>query len=256
MVKIDQYSVSTVPLEMFFGETFLSLGTGFFWRFKEEIFLITNWHNVSGKNPTTGKHLSPTLAEPDRLRVWWNVRNQLGNKAAVEHTIRDHDGTPLWLVHPQHRRAVDVVALPIVVPANADPYPINEMEQDDLLIQVGMDVFVLGYPFGIGPAGLPVWKRGSIAVEPQVAEAAGASPIFIDTASRPGMSGSPVIRRSWGIAQLATGDTSMGITTATKFIGIYSGRIEAADPLDAQLGMMWPAKLINEIVSGQLVEAA
>ena len=36
-----------------------------------------------------------------------------------------------------------------------------------------------------------------------------------------------------------------------KFVGVYSGRLAAADPLDAQLGIAWPASLVSEIVSGQ-----
>jgi hypothetical protein len=37
---------------------------------------------------------------------------------------------------------------------------------------------------------------------------------------------------------------------ATRFIGVYSGRFAAADPLDAQLGFAWPAALLAEIISG------
>ncbi|UES55387.1 hypothetical protein GFK91_07060 [Roseibium aggregatum] len=250
MPTIDQYSVSTVPVEMFFNETFLSLGTGFVWESSGQIFLITNWHNVSGRNPNTGAHLSTTLAEPNKLRVWWNVRNQLGNKQAVEHNLLDDEGRPLWFVHPDHQQGVDAVALPVLLPDIIEPYPITAMEQRDLEIQIGMDVFVLGYPFGITQGGLPVWKRGSIATEPQLANTGNQRHLLLDTASRPGMSGSPVIRKAWGSYMLTDGSVAMGHGSATKLVGIYSGRLAANDPLDAQLGIMWPAVLLNEIVSG------
>ena len=35
-----------------------------------------------------------------------------------------------------------------------------------------MEVFILGYPFEIKPPAYPVWKRGSIASEPQLARLA------------------------------------------------------------------------------------
>ncbi|TGS65556.1 hypothetical protein EN844_19370 [Mesorhizobium sp. M3A.F.Ca.ET.201.01.1.1] len=108
VVMIDSYSVSTVPLEMLFNQTNLSQGTGFIWKVGNDFFLITNWHNLSGKNPFTGKHLSATLAEPNAVRVWWNVRDKLGHKAGIEHSIRDNDGHPLWYIHPVHGRKIDV----------------------------------------------------------------------------------------------------------------------------------------------------
>lgn len=246
MSIIDQYSLATVPLEMFFNDTHLAMGTGFVWKAGEQFFLITNWHNLSGRDPITGKHLSKTAAEPNRLHIWWNKKEMLGGKFRMVHNIRDPHDTPLWWVHPTHGNAVDVVALPIAAPADAEMYPINSMPADTLSIQIGMDVFVLGYPFGIGPAGLPIWKRGSIASEPNLASA---GLILVDTASRPGMSGSPVIRRSWG-THILEDSIETGQETATKFVGVYSGRIASTDPLDAELGLTWPAYLLAEIVAG------
>ncbi|AZO29998.1 trypsin-like peptidase domain-containing protein [Mesorhizobium sp. M1B.F.Ca.ET.045.04.1.1] len=252
MPNIDKYSVSTVPLEMFFNQTNLSQGTGFIWQTENDFFLITNWHNVSGKNPFTGKHLSNTLAEPNIVRAWWNVRGQLGSKRSVDHPLRDNNDRPLWFVHPAHGRKVDVVALPVSPNDHLEAYPITAMEQIDLQIEIGMDVFVLGYPFGIAQqGGLPIWKRASLASEPEVAGAGGDLHMLLDTASRPGMSGSPIIRRSWGTALMANGGVGMMTGSATKFVGVYSGRIMAQDPLDAQLGIGWPASLVGEIVAGK-----
>lgn len=248
MIVIDQYSVSTVPIEMYFDQTKLSLGTAFIWESGGNYFLITNWHNLSGRDTFSGKHLSPTAAEPNNIKVWFNAKGKLGQRVAGQLAIRDTNHRPFWLCHPQHGAKIDVVALPVAPPAEADMYPINLMSNDNLEIQVGMDVFVLGYPYGIGVAALPVWKRASIASEPKLLLD---QPFFlIDTAGRPGMSGSPVIRRSWGTHMIEHGSISMGPGSATKFVGIYSGRIASADPLDAQLGLTWPANLVEEIVTG------
>jgi S1-C subfamily serine protease len=249
-VEIDIYSTSCLPIRMAFGDTELGLGTGFIWQSATESYLITNWHNVTGKNPFTGKHLSETAAEPDRLRVYWMKKSAPQQRVVHEHVLRDDAGAPTWLVHPSLRQKVDVVALPLQVPADAHPFPINQLPADAITVPIATDVYVLGYPFGIGPAGLPIWKRGSIASEPQVLDPTRPC-VFIDTASRPGMSGSPVIARASGAVAMEDGSVVMNQASATRFVGVYSGRLHAADALDAQLGMMWPANFVREIVNGR-----
>jgi hypothetical protein len=143
-----------------------------------------------------------------------------------------------------------VVALPLEIAQDVEPYPINHMPSDDLAFAIGMDVFVIGYPYGLGSNGLPVWKRASVASEPNMFVESQMH-IYIDTASRPGMSGGPVIRRSYGSHHMRDGTSNMGEKVRTKFVGVYSGRVTARDPLDAQLGMMWPAEFVSEIVAGE-----
>jgi hypothetical protein len=111
--------------------------------------------------------------------------------------IRDEDDQPLWLVHPSRR--FDIAVLPI--PSRPKEltialYPLNVLANAALRIEIGMEVFILGYPFEIKLPANPVWKRGSIASEPQLVRMM-ADYMLVDTASRPGMSGAPVIRRSW-----------------------------------------------------------
>jgi hypothetical protein len=251
MPTIDQYTLATVPIETYFGARKLAMGTAFVCEKDGNFYLITNWHNLSGKDPDTGKHLSKTLAEPDRMTVWWNLKGQMAGKFSATVLIRDPTtNRPLWRVHAVHGNKVDVVALPVTPLPTAEMYPINGMQSDSLLIQIGMDVYILGYPYGMGLVGLPVWKRASIATEPELVGIAPA-PLYmlVDTASRPGMSGSPVIRRSWAIHLPKAGGTSVGNPTATELVGIYSGRIASSDPLDAELGMVWPVPLIWEILA-------
>src|SRR5260370_15689560 len=113
-----------------------------------------------------------------------------------------------------------------------------------------MDVYILGYPFGTAPPGFPVWKRGSIASEPDLTRI-GTGYMLVDTASRPGMSGAPVIRRSWGTHLLEGSAISSDSTPQSKFIDVYSGLLHTKDPTDAQIGMVWPVDDIQEIIWGQ-----
>src|SRR5271166_1453973 len=114
-----------------------------------------------------------------------------------------------------------------------------------------MDVFIIGYPFTVSPPAYPVWKRGSIASEPDLVRMT-TGYYLVDTASRPGMSGSPVILRSWTNNFVEGGMRALSDTPATNFIGVYSGRLRTTDPTDAQIGMVWPASDIEDIIVGNV----
>jgi Trypsin-like peptidase domain len=180
---------------------------------------------------------SPLDAERARLR-----------KEGFE-DLRSADGAPLWWVHPQHGNEVDVVALPIKPHTDAEMYPINGMPSAPLIAAVGTDIFVLGYPFGIGPAAFQYGSAGA-SLPNQIFSTINYTSSC--TASHPGMSGAPVIRRSWGSHSYENGSVvSNTLGAATKFVGVYSGRWASSDPFDAQLGLAWPAALVTEIVSGR-----
>jgi hypothetical protein len=86
--------------------------------------------------------------------------------------------------------------------------------------------FILGYPFGNAPPAFPVWKRGSIASEPDLVWMT-TGYYLVDTASRPGMSGSPVILRDWTNDYVVEAVRAFNDKPATNFLGVYSGRLHA-----------------------------
>jgi hypothetical protein len=252
MPEIDNYSLCTIPIIQFFCDTELGTATGFIWRRHGVDYLITNWHVVAMVDPNTGANLHAKAARPDRLHLQLNQSGLRWGKIPLDLPLYDADRRPTWLVHPVHGRKVDVAIITLPsCPQGAGYYSINEaMPRDEqLAIRISMDVFVLGYPFGAGPPGLPIWKRGSIATEPQLAPIADKY-FLIDSASRPGMSGAPVVLRSWGTRVTEEGATYTIAGSATRFIGVYSGRRATRDFLEAQLGMVWPAELIEVIIAG------
>ena len=97
-------------------------------------------------------------------------------------------------------------------------------------------------------ARLPRLETGNIASEPDLVPL-GPKHLLVDTASLPGMSGSPVIRRSWTNHLVDANYTSDDRRIATKFIGVYSGRRLSATRSDTQLGMVWPASNIADILA-------
>lgn len=256
---IDLYSFSTVPIQMRFRDTGLGSATAFVWREGEQCYLVTNWHNVTGINPFTHNHLSKHASEPDNVLVCLNVENEGSQKVVVKYNLVDAENNPLWLVHPTWREQVDVIVLPIDTPPPVAPYPINEMSNVPLAVLVGMDVFILGYPFPVDLqsasriGGVPVWKRGSIASEPQLAVES--RYMLVDTASRPGMSGSPVLRREWGAAPMEGNSVNLYTGPVTRLVGVYSGRLKPANSVEAELGIVWPARLIAEIIKGNLYDS-
>ena len=68
-VSTIKQKLSYVPIqiEMYFKTCALSLGTAFVYANNDKEFFVTNWHNVTGRNPETGKPMSNTGAIPDSI---------------------------------------------------------------------------------------------------------------------------------------------------------------------------------------------
>ncbi len=247
-------SLASVRLEMFFSQTNLCLATGtaFFYRKERSVFLITNWHNVTGINPRTKKPIGNSAGRPDIIRfklfkkngdefTWYYLNAKLYSDDYME--------IPYWLIHPKYREQVDVIALEIVSPSGLSFIAINDAELNfkEFNPVVADDVFIIGFPYNITHKGVfPIWKRASIATEPEF-DYEDKPLILVDTASRSGMSGSPVILRRNAIWR----ESNPGFGTRLCFLGIYSGRILGETELEAQLGIVWKKHLIGEIIEGK-----
>lgn len=262
MAKIipDQLSLTTHHLHLCFSQTdaVLSSGTGFIYEYQDAYYLITNWHNVSGRNPLTGECLSETLAVPDIISTLFRSKEQPAN-CQKENLLLYRDNqmaNPAWYEHPTYGKSVDIVALPIPLSISNQYklFPINSIAFDTKYKEeVADDAFVIGYPFSDTTyLQLPIWKRASIASEPDV-NIDQLPKILIDTATRSGLSGSPVIMQRVGIhgmtGSIPTDDVEFG--RIRSFLGIYSGRI-GKDEFKAQLGIVWKARAITEIIEGKV----
>jgi hypothetical protein len=152
----------------------LATGTGFFYKWNGQFFLITNWHNVTGRNPQTLKPLCKHGGIPDRVKFKVRYLGSYADWTTIERALyEDTDDSapskPVWLEHAYHNKIL-VIAIPIPIPAGGEVTTINEVNTARLLLRVPTDVFVLGYPKGISGGGeFPIWKRASIATEPDTA---------------------------------------------------------------------------------------
>jgi hypothetical protein len=242
----------------------IAIATGFFWQHNDYFYLITNWHNATGWDLINNKGMSDWAAQPTHFEMPLLLKSDEATEKNGYMAIRkrydialyDNDGKPKWLEHPIFGNKVDVVALRIAqVDDSLVSRPINTLENFvDYDPHVGDDVFVLGYPGGIdGGHELAIWKRGSIASQPYF-DVDQLPKLLIDTATRRGMSGGPVIARRNGITVPKGATTaSVGfsgaeiIGQADTFLGVYSGRI-GDDPMGLQLGIVWKASVLDEIV--------
>lgn len=237
--------------------------SGFYWKHDNRLYLVTNWHNVTGWDPLRDQALDgPTAFTPTHVDVSLLHRASEENpdllkRARYKLALYDVNGDPAWLEHPTHGRAVDVVALEVCLDDESIHTP--ALNDHDELVDfdpgMGDDVFVMGFPHGLsGADGLAIWKRGSIATLP-ARDIDGLPKLLIDTATRKGMSGSPVlVRRSGLIRQRGVqSDAPMVdsdiIGTAEGFLGVYSGRL-GDDDFSVQLGLVWRSEVIDEIICG------
>ncbi len=238
-------SVQSLFLEMSFGPQVLSTGTGFVVNARSGPVLVTNWHNVSGRHPQTREPLSKTGGIPDRLRIVHNRANSLGSWVRREEPLVAN-GAPRWIEHPQLGDAADIVALPLTDLADVEIYPYDLANGPNVLVGPADPVSVVGFPFGLSGGGsLAIWATGFMASEPDI-DYNDLPVLLIDCRARPGQSGSAVVaHRSGGAVAMADGSSAMFGGPITKFLGIYSGRIND----QSDLGIVWKARAIADLVN-------
>jgi hypothetical protein len=202
--SLDKLSYVAIPLLILSGrDNILSICTGFIYEKDSKYYLISNWHCFTGKNPNTNKPLDGDFVLPAKVQVpFQKTKTPLISWKRKSYNLIDESTNPLWLIHPKHKNKVDVVALEIKCPEDVFLYPINHQDLEDHNPVVADDVFILGFPFNLRSGGnFPIWKRASIATEPDIPYN-NKPQILVDTASREGMSGAPVIFRRNGIHNL------------------------------------------------------
>lgn len=255
-VTLDKLSYCSVPVVARRGPICLASCTGFFYKNNDSYYLITNWHNVTGIDYVNRRRTSGTGGSPSELEIpiLHKDRSQGIRWKRIQVRLYDNDKNPQWLIHPQFSRSVDVVALELGAVDNEDeimPAAINEISFDTVNPRIADDVFVLGFPLGIRPiSNFPLWKRGSLATEPELDH--GDLPrMLIDSSTKAGMSGSPVIIRKSGIDNLVgTVKNDMTLSMVEDFIGVYSGRAVSDKEELSELGIVWKRKVIEEIIQG------
>lgn len=250
-VPIDRSTMRSLHLTMGDEGGDIAHGTGFIVDYQNDLFLITNRHNLTGKNEWN-RAMNRTGRTPTSL----DVRGQfgmLGQFSTTVYNLYDEDGDALWFEHPQYKRLVDVVALEIDADMpNLDPYVIDESPTPEPILRVTDEVHVIGFPFHIdrGHLGVPVWTRASVASEP-IINYEGRPRFLVDSRTRTGQSGSPVVLHQ-AIAFDVDSPVAEGIDnfypSADRLLGVYSGRINE----ESDMGFVWKTAAIREILEAKV----
>jgi hypothetical protein len=245
MTTISLPSVQSLLIEMAVNGQPLGTGTGFVAVAPKGPVLVTNWHNVTGRNPQTKKPLSPTGAVPDEIRIIHNRKDKLG-----EWLVRSErlyvDGKPNWYEHSTLGDKADVVALLLTALDDVHLHPHQLTGGPQLAVLPAEPISVVGFPFGLQAGGsLAVWATGFVASEPAI-DFNGLPLFLIDCRTRPGQSGSAVIaHRNGGAVAMEDGSTSIFAGPVTRFLGVYSGRIND----QSDIGLVWKATAVAQLVA-------
>lgn len=249
---IARPSLASLLIRIKYNDTELATGTAFTVLTSRGLFLITNRHNVTGRDQITGNPLDKTNAAIPNKIIISHVKEASApewvEKTELLYENGDLNGKQLWIEHPKLGTKADFVALPLTSLDDVIPvaYDLKDTGPNISLAPAEI-VSVVGFPFGLTAGGsFAVWATGFIATEPTIDY--NDLPIqLIDCRSRQGQSGSPVLAYRAGGA-VTFEDKSQVIGGANnpvcRFVGIYSGRIRG----DSDLGMVWKVSAIKELI--------
>lgn len=284
-------SNSVVHLTMRFEKTILAIGTGVVYERDGKSYVVTAWHNLTGRHPDNLKFQSAQNAVPDNVVVNIVVsRGAFGaSRMSIILPLMD-ENQALFLIHPTGWPRVDVAAIPFDpmgnlkfefhkfdggvveglislldtgttnIPAELCPiqrYLVPDQAVIDLWmnnVEVTEELFIPGYPHNVQDYySQPVWKRATIASSVQDGWNR-QSKFLVDSASKSGMSGSPVLYYSPKGAVSVGGSSYRFDTDVAILAGVYVGREGVTDQADPQIGIVWHRSVIDEIIDGGCFE--
>jgi len=277
----SRYSQSPFQILIYDQIGLISTGTGFFYEFNNENYLITNWHNVSGRHFLTKEKLDLKYG---RLPTYIEAKLATDCPESYGFTTQSYrieiyqEFKPTWFEHPTLGSNCDLIAIKMEKPLGVTKnfhVPSNRIGNTRIPVKPGNTVFVLGFPKSISVyIGLPIWKSGYIASEPfydvtidgKVSKIGGLESgiklpaFFIDTQTKEGMSGSPVFANyigNWNMKNpyqelnpdspdfKKSNEIAIG-ENRLEFVGCYSGRVGKKEE-GATLGLCWKEDTIKVI---------
>jgi hypothetical protein len=251
-ILVDPLSLTSLHVDLKFNSISLSSASAFIVRWEKSYYVVTNWHVVTGHDADSNKCLDKIhAAVPNTMTVRFHAKGRLGGWISVDINLLDEEGEKLWLEHPLGR-LVDVAAIKISpeIASQVNLFPLDLALADiDMVAMPAMPVSVIGYPLGLSAGeSWPIWKTGHIASDPDIDFEIGRPAFLIDATTRSGMSGSPVVMRLESYSQ-ADGSQILAGGVATKFMGIYAGRIHE----ESEIGRVWRPFVLSELFESKLL---
>ncbi len=212
---------SVVPIVLRYNGVRLAIGSGFLYCKGGKLYLVTAWHNLSGRDSISLDVLSSKGALPNEIAI--DFPHAVNNGATTDYfrtsvviPLEDDGGCNYW-VHSQKWPRVDVAVIPLDTAASyktetrvpegdiycgsttlifnvgqslsAIPCVMHTRRPGTEAHSAGDDLFIIGYPEGVTDyLSNPIWKRATIAVEYDQGWN-GNNRFLVDSATRKGLSG-------------------------------------------------------------------
>lgn len=228
----------------------LGMATAFIVWYADRLFLITNWHVVTGKNAETG--VLQCKQQPTRIKVFYRLKTNTDEVVWIEKIEELYNSNgETFILHPAHENndlgniRIDVVAIPIFETDNLEYFPIRLKK--DLIkphLKPTEHISVIGFPHGQAVNGmLPIWKTGHLAHDFYINYLG--KPVFlIDVTTKPSMSGSPAVSKIINQFERTDEPELVLVRDTDTFLGVYSGRTSPR----SDLGMVWRKEIIFEML--------
>ncbi len=249
VINLLQPSFQSLLIQPCFDGKELGTGTGFIVETQKGPCLITNRHNVTGRNNFTGECLRDDKAIPNEINIFHNKKGVLGSWVLRKELLQN-DGINVWVEHPSFKDKADFVAIHLTQLDEVELYPYDLSDSSNNIKLIPTDVLrIVGFPLGMSASGagmVAIWVTGFVASEPDI-DYQGLPAFLVDCRARQGQSGSPVIFHVNPGTMYRDGDSVKVLTSGmiTKFVGIYSGRIHK----DSDIGIVWKRSAILELVN-------
>ncbi|MFK0009279.1 trypsin-like peptidase domain-containing protein [Paenarthrobacter sp. NPDC090520] len=259
--RVSPYSLKSLKLTSYDadGAEKGMTATGFLAELNQsgDLVLVTNYHVV------TWRALDRSYVENFENRIPATLRIEFPNE--LEEAVESAEGGVHWEI-PLHQETVDgwkrawfqdgswwLDGDGQEAMTDVAIFPIPRERKDDLLtyayrwtqnqfgsLSITDDLFVVGYPKSVGKfvSSTPIWTRGSVASEPEVAPA---DRFFIDSRTRSGQSGSPVI--AYQAAAVSAAVPADDTAEVAVLHGVYSGRTDK----DSDIGSVWSMEVVERI---------
>lgn len=237
MAMVDPLLMTTVAIETFDGDRALTRATGFFFRRKRQVFLVTAGHVFCDEE---ANHY------PDRVVLDRHVDR--GNVAATAPMTAPlhRNGRPLWRAGQDGGGAVDVATLPLddgdaLRNTAHRAFEHHHIARDGADVLVGASLVIAGFPLGFYDTlhHLAVARHAALASSFGL-RFQGRGFFLTDARTHRGLSGAPVVTRA------ARG----GGEFPWRLLGVHSSRLDMASrdlAADEALGLncAWYADILD-----------
>lgn len=272
-MPVDYLSLCTTRVTLRKDENALSSATGFFYQiptgvpgYNNIVFLVTAYHALAMHAPAENVPNQGNMVD-----FWLHTSpDELGALKKCTLPLYTKKGQPTWL-HSQAFAQADIAMLPVptqFLEGGRESTSLgHDWVEEPLKLSVATNVAIVGYPYGLCDEthGLPLWKTGTIASEPYV-DFQGQPSFLVDVAAFAGMSGAPVVALASGLWESEDEPGNLIVGSSRRLLGVYTSMMmrdtkryledvsQSQVPgvryqESLQLGYVWKASLIQEIVS-------